>query len=149
MYTSRWARPMAKKFARLFNSARAAFFDTRVSHPNADSHQHKSASDTRTRRRERTVPVLRQRGEGGGIPSFWGGDARRTSKGKNCRPGVSKSNKAHSLQWYSPAQRVWARNQCHSRLAELIATKKQENYATTISWIRAGRYRLRFCAVRD
>ena len=26
---------------------------------------------------------------------------------------------------------------CHSRLAELLSAKKQESYATTISWVRA------------
>ena len=35
---------------------------------------------------------------------------------------------------------------CHSRLAELLATKKGESYATTMSWIRA---RVSFALLRS
>ena len=35
---------------------------------------------------------------------------------------------------------------CHSKLAELLATKKGESYATTMSWIRA---RVSFALLRS
>ena len=39
--------------------------------------------------------------------------------------------------WYSPRQEVSQECQrYHSRLAKLISSKKQEEYATTITWIR-------------
>ena len=91
---------------------RAAFFDIRVCHPNADSYRdltpnqvYKRHEDEKKRKYAFRVLEVEQ---GTFTPLVF------TTTG-----GMSDE-----------CQRY------HSRLAELISAKKQENYATTMSWIR-------------
>ena len=91
---------------------RAAFFDIRVCHPNADSYRdltpnqvYKRHEDEKKRKYASRVLEVEQ---GTFTPLVF------TTTG-----GMSDE-----------CQRY------HSRLAELISAKKQENYATTMSWIR-------------
>ena len=91
---------------------RAAFFDIRVCHPNADSYRdltpnqvYKRHEDEKKRKYASRILEVEQ---GTFTPLVF------TTTG-----GMSDE-----------CQRY------HSRLAELISAKKQENYATTMSWIR-------------
>ena len=56
---------------------------------------------------------------------------------KICVPGFrSRTRHIHAFGFYYYRRMSDECQRYHSRLAELISAKKQENYATTMSWIR-------------
>ena len=92
---------------------RSAFFDVRVCHPNADSYQDLEPQQIyelheNEKKRLYGARVIEVE-HGTFIPLVF---TTTGGMGKEC-------------------------NRYHSRLAELISTKKRESYANTISWIRA------------
>ena len=91
---------------------RAVFFDIRVCHPNADSYRDLTPNQVyklhEDEKKRRYASRVLEVEQGTFTPLVF------TTTG-------------------------WMSDECqryHSRLAELISTKKQENYATTMSWIR-------------
>ena len=57
-------------------------------------------------------------------------------------------NGEHSPHWFLRQRVGWGKYclRFHCKLAELIASKRQEQYSTAISWIRAhSKFLLRFC----
>ena len=95
---------------RFWNRQQSAFFDVRVCHPNADSCLRNRYSNYMKMRRGNTARRVLEVEQGTFIPLVF------ASTG-----GMSDECKRF-----------------HSRLAELLALKKGDDHATTISWIRAN-----------
>ena len=60
----------------------------------------------------------------------------RTRKSVSTQRESWTSSMEHLHLWSSPQLAEWERSAWYSRLAQLIAIKKGEQYAKTISWIR-------------
>ena len=93
---------------------RAAFFDIRVRHPNADSYRDLSPKQ-----------IYR---------------IHENEKKRKYNSRVKEIEQGTFTPLVFTTTRGGMADEClryHSRLAELLSTKKQESYATTISWVRA------------
>ena len=103
---------------------RSAFFDVRICHPNADSYRDKDPDQT-----------FRQ---------------DETEKKRQYASRVLEVEQATFTPLVFSTTGGMAveciRKQYYSRIAELVATKKGESYATTMSWIRA---RVSFALLRS
>ena len=101
---------------------RSAFFDVRICHPNADSYRDMDLNQ-----------IYRQ---------------HETEKKRQYASRVLEVEQATftPLVFSTTGGMAAECKRYHSRLAELIATKKEESYATTISWIRA---RVSFALLRS
>ena len=93
---------------------RSAFFDLRICHPNADFYRDMDANQ-----------IYRQQHE--------------TEKKRQYASRILEVEQATftPLVFSTTGGMAAECKRYHSRLAELLATKKGEGYATTMSWIRA------------
>ena len=91
----------------------AAFFDTRVCHPNADSYRDLS------------------------LKQIYRIHENEKKRKHNSRVTEIEQGTFTPLVFTTTGGMADECLRCHSRLAELLSAKKQESYATTISWVRA------------
>ena len=96
----------------------AAFFDTRVCHPNADSYRDLS------------------------LKQIYRIHENEKKRKHNSRVTEIEQGTFTPLVFTTTGWMADECLRCHSRLAELLSAKKQESYATTISWVRA---KVSFC----